>query len=96
VFKTTPLHDWSSHDADSFRGLCMAWKNQIVPPGEEEKPPVKAITDRTMDEMWKLVRPKRERVLVGTIKTKRALKTKPIAFPRGVRARPHSRAQHVR
>jgi hypothetical protein len=63
VFKTTPLHNWASHDADSFRGLCMAWKNQIIPPAEKPKPPpVKTIGHHTMDELWKMQKPKKERV----------------------------------
>ncbi len=35
TFKDTPRHDWSSHSADAFRYLAMAWR-EIVP---EPKPP---------------------------------------------------------
>lgn len=61
-FKPTPLHDWASHDADSFRGAAMAWKFQIIPPKPEDKPPVKAITDYKVEEMWKFNKPRKERV----------------------------------
>jgi len=29
-FKDNPRHDWSSHTADAFRYLCMAWRSQTV------------------------------------------------------------------
>jgi hypothetical protein len=35
AFKNTPKHDWTSHTADAFRYLCMAWRADIaviVPP----------------------------------------------------------------
>lgn len=33
VFKNMPLHDWSSHGADSFRYLCRAWKGGMMEMG---------------------------------------------------------------
>ena len=33
VFKNTPRHDWTSHAADAFRYLAMAWKSM-----QPEKP----------------------------------------------------------
>ncbi|WP_038950387.1 hypothetical protein [Bradyrhizobium genomosp. III] len=69
VFKTTPLHNWASHDADSFRILSMAWRGEIVPPAEKTqaeieaaKQSVKAIGNYTIDELWKQTKPRRERV----------------------------------
>lgn len=38
VFKTTPKHDWTSHCADSFRYLCMAWRELIAEPAPKPKP----------------------------------------------------------
>ena len=28
IFLDVPVHDWSSHDADAFRGLALSWKAQ--------------------------------------------------------------------
>lgn len=37
VFNDKPLHDWTSHAADAFRYLAMAWR-QMTPAKEKEKP----------------------------------------------------------
>ena len=39
VFKDTPRHDFSSHAADSFRYLCMAWR-ALVPPKDTTPKPI--------------------------------------------------------
>jgi len=62
AFKDTPKHDWTSHTADAFRYLCMAWREQVKPVEKPPVPPVKAITDYKVEEMWKLAKPKKERV----------------------------------
>lgn len=59
AFRTTPRHDWTSHPADAFRMLAVAWAQ--IP----DKPPVKP--DRallvgpkntaTLDDMWATARP---------------------------------------
>lgn len=36
VFKANPLHDWSSHLADSFRYLALAWRT--IPPASTPPP----------------------------------------------------------
>jgi phage terminase large subunit len=49
TFRPTPLHNWASHGADSFRYLCMAWQEL------EEDEPVKEprfLADATLDEIW--------------------------------------------
>lgn len=38
MFDDKPLHDWTSHAADAFRYLAMAWK-EMAPPAP--KPPPK-------------------------------------------------------
>ncbi len=44
TFKATEVHDWSSHLADAFRYLSMAWRS--IPEPKEEKPkPVFATID---------------------------------------------------
>jgi hypothetical protein len=55
VFRDKPRHDWTSHGADAFRMLAIAWR-------EEEKiiskdDPIRGLfvgqTDVTLNEMWK-------------------------------------------
>lgn len=62
AFKDTPKHDWTSHTADAFRYLCMAWREQAKPEEKSELPPVKAITDYKAEEMWKFNKRPRDRV----------------------------------
>lgn len=38
VFKTSPLHDWSSNLADAFRCLAMAWRKDHAPVKKQAKP----------------------------------------------------------
>jgi phage terminase large subunit len=39
AFKNTPRHDWTSHYADAFRYMAMAWR-EIVLPKERPKPKI--------------------------------------------------------
>ena len=52
AFKDTPKHDWTSHTADAFRYLCMAWREQAQIVDKPALPAVKAITDYKVEEMW--------------------------------------------
>lgn len=60
-FKKSPKHDWTSHYADAFRMLAVAWQNEVI---EEKKPiPLRGIAvgnpmGVTLNEMWNSV-PKR-------------------------------------
>lgn len=36
AFKDAPRHDWTSHSADAFRYLAMAWREMAQPAGKEE------------------------------------------------------------
>ncbi len=38
AFKATEVHDWSSHLADAFRYLSMAWQHPPAPPPPPQKP----------------------------------------------------------
>lgn len=38
VFSDNPRHDWTSHAADAFRYLAMAWREMSAKPAEREKP----------------------------------------------------------
>ena len=54
VFKETPKHDWSSHSADSFRYLCMAWR-ELVPATAPVPQKLFAVGEGnqvTMDDIW--------------------------------------------
>lgn len=62
AFKDAPKHDWTSHTADAFRYLCMAWKELVPKPEPEAIPPVKAITDYKVEEMWNFSKQPRDRV----------------------------------
>lgn len=62
AFKDAPKHDWTSHTADAFRYLCMAWREDMKPQEAPALPPVKGINQYTADEMWKFNKPHRERV----------------------------------
>jgi len=55
AFKNTPKHDWTSHTADAFRYLAMAWR--VLAP-EPPKPLPKSIvvggeSSMDLDDMWK-------------------------------------------
>lgn len=56
-FKDTPLHDWTSHAADAFRYLAMAWREIKADP--PPKPEGRTIHQMTLDEAWKLREPER-------------------------------------
>lgn len=56
VFKDTPLHDWTSHGADAFRYLAMAYR-EIAPEIPEPPPRTLAVGPHaqstvTMDDLW--------------------------------------------
>jgi phage terminase large subunit len=57
VFRDTPLHDWTSHPADGFRMLAVAWQEEFEPKkqGDPRYP-----TDRTIDELIAAQRRKRQ------------------------------------
>jgi hypothetical protein len=61
VFKNTPKHDWTSHTADAFRYLCVAWRELAKP--AEQKPRHKDLRDMTLDELWASV-PRKESIRI--------------------------------
>jgi hypothetical protein len=52
TFKKVPKHDWSSHAADAFRYLAMAWREPMQ--AEDEKPDAIAemLKPKTLDQAW--------------------------------------------
>lgn len=50
AFKDKPKHDWTSHAADAFRYMAMAWREMREEPKIEPGPP-QGIMDATFDQM---------------------------------------------
>lgn len=55
VFRDKPRHDWTSHGADAFRMLAIAWKEEEKIPTKDDS--IRGITvgnnDTTLNEMWR-------------------------------------------
>jgi hypothetical protein len=52
AFKNKPRHDWTSHAADAFRYLAMAWQERTKPkPAPQPKPLFKPLNETTWDEL---------------------------------------------
>ena len=60
MFKDKPLHNWTSHPADAFRYLAIAWREERQE--TKDKPPLKDLTNTNFNELWPLNRPKRDRI----------------------------------
>ena len=56
VFREHPLHDWTSHDADAFRMLSVAWREEQKP---KPPPEIRYPTQQTIAELIKQQRNKR-------------------------------------
>lgn len=60
VFRNAPLHDWTSHTADAFRYLAMAWKTLA---GERPAPtPGKNIHTMSLNDLWKSTKQQERRI----------------------------------
>lgn len=58
AFRATPRHDWTSHAADAFRMMAIAWREEVKPEQPKEIP-IKGLAigptnTLTMEEAWKL------------------------------------------
>ena len=51
TFKDRPRHDWTSHSADAFRYMAMAYREVEAEPPVRKAPPV-LLTELTLDELW--------------------------------------------
>lgn len=55
VFRDKPRHDWTSHGADAFRMLAIAWKEEEKLPSKDDS--IRGVTvgnnETTLNEMWK-------------------------------------------
>ena len=56
VFRDKPRHDWTSHGADAWRMLAIAWREEekALPKDEAIKGLFVGQTDVTLNEMWKI------------------------------------------
>jgi hypothetical protein len=52
-FMPNPEHDWSSHPADAFRMLAVAWRAEQ---GAQQKPKPRFLHEMTVDELWQTTR----------------------------------------
>ena len=57
AFKDTPRHDWTSHTADAFRYLCMAWR-ELTPPEPKEDWKAKLLRKPTIAELFEEATPR--------------------------------------
>ena len=60
TFKDKPRHDWTSHSADAFRYMAMAYK-EIVPQPPPKTVQWKFLHEATLDELWEAQDPPRRR-----------------------------------
>ena len=55
AFREKPRHDWTSHPADAFRMLAVAWQHEA--PKAKTQEPMRGITvganTATLDELWR-------------------------------------------
>jgi phage terminase large subunit len=50
VYKNTPLHDWTSHGADAFRYLAMAWE-EVAKPVQKRDVLAELLKPKTLNDM---------------------------------------------
>ena len=56
AFREKPRHDWTSHPADAFRMLAVAWQAESPPPKAKEEPRALAVGEAnqyTMQDAWR-------------------------------------------
>ena len=60
VFRDKPKHDWTSHGADAFRMLAIAWKeeNKTTPKDNSIRGIVVGKNETTLNELWRTQAPK--------------------------------------
>lgn len=65
AFRERPRHDWTSHPADAFRMLAVAWREQepeVAKPTKRGVIEVGGVTDVTLNDMWEVHERKVNRV----------------------------------
>jgi phage terminase large subunit len=66
AFKDKPRHDWTSHAADAFRYLAMAWQERARPQVAPLKPLFKPMDEITWDEFEEIDQSDRQERLYST------------------------------
>lgn len=51
AFKNTPRHDWTSHTADAFRYLAMAWRAMVPEPVSKPQPAPRNMAEMTFADL---------------------------------------------
>lgn len=56
AFRERPRHDWTSHPADAYRMLAVAWQKEAPPKPKADEPRYIGIPHNTatLDDLWKL------------------------------------------
>jgi phage terminase large subunit len=65
VFKEKPRHDWTSHSADAFRMLAVAWRHEEPKQKKHEEKRslgVGQVNTYTMNDAWRDARPPSDRI----------------------------------
>lgn len=65
VFKEKPRHDWTSHSADAFRMMAVAWRNEEPKQKKHEQTRtlgVGKVNTYTMNDAWRDARPPSDRI----------------------------------
>lgn len=57
VFRERPRHDWTSHPADAFRMMAIAWREEAKPDKKQEPPRslIVGANEVTLNDMWATV-----------------------------------------
>jgi phage terminase large subunit len=65
AFRERPRHDWTSHPADAFRMLAIAWQ-QEAKPSEQANPAIRGLSvghnEVTLNELWQTVQKRSARI----------------------------------
>jgi hypothetical protein len=61
AFRQSPRHDWTSHPADAFRMMAVAWGERLeaAPPAQPRPLMVGPENTATLNDMWATYRPNR-------------------------------------
>jgi hypothetical protein len=64
AFRDKPRHDWTSHPADAFRMMAVAWQHEVKELSVDQ--PMRGlmvgVPSVSLDELWKTAQPKRRRI----------------------------------
>lgn len=62
AFRLTPKHDWTSHAADAFRYMAMAYKQERAPEPDKPYSAPKGVADITFNQLLAQHAPRRRRI----------------------------------